>query len=321
MLPEIPYRSFDEFIAFGTDRFALLRRLLEDLALTASVLTVAGNRHILVSPSPEDLAAPPPADRSHRPSPANPVVLVAHYDRVADSPGANDNSASVFLLIETALKLRQAHALNWLIIFTDKEELAPGEGIRHQGSYTLARGLRRAGLGKGRFYTFDACGCGDTLIISTTADYLMKNEQGLGIARTRQAVRQLRTWALETARRLRLDRLVLAPTPFSDDAGFLRAGVAAQTITVLPAREAVPFTSLLRKNPAFAGALVKREVQDSYDRQLIPETWRTLNGPLDSPLRLTPQYFSRVVRFALGLVQAAGYPPAGPHGTGRHGGG
>jgi hypothetical protein len=229
------------------------------------------------------------------------VVLVAHYDRVADSPGANDNSASVFLLIETALKLREKKALNWLIIFTDKEELTAGEGIRHQGSYTLARGLLSAGLGKGRFYTFDACGSGDTLIISTTADYLMKNERGLGISRTRQAVRRLRTRALETARRLRLDRVLLAPTPFSDDAGFLRAGIAAQTITVLPAREAIPFTSLLRTKPAFADALVKREVQESCDRRLIPETWRSLNGPQDSPHRLTPRYFGRVVRFALGL--------------------
>jgi hypothetical protein len=32
--------------------------------------------------------------------------------------------------------------------------------------------------------------------------------------------------------------LALPPTPFSDDAGFLRAGLAAQTITVLPAKEA-----------------------------------------------------------------------------------
>jgi hypothetical protein len=296
-LPEIPYRSFDEFIAPRTDRFALLRRILEELKLKSSVLTVAGNRHILVSPAPEDLAVASPVDGA-------PVVLVAHYDRVADSPGANDNSASVFLLIETALKLREKKALNWLIIFTDKEELAPGEGIRNQGSYTLARGLRGVGLGKGRFYTFDACGSGDTLIISTTADYLMKNERGLGIARTRQAVRQLRNRALETARRLQLDRVLLAPTPFSDDAGFLRAGIAAQTVTVLPTREAVPFVSLLRKAPGFADALVKREVQDAWDQQLIPETWRSLNGPQDSPLRLTPRYFSRVVRFALELCKS-----------------
>jgi hypothetical protein len=90
------------------------------------------------------------------------MVLVAHYDRAADSPGANDNSAAVFLLIETALKLRQKKVTDWMIIFTDKVELTAGEGLTRQGSYALAAGLRQAGLGGGRFFIFDACGTGDT---------------------------------------------------------------------------------------------------------------------------------------------------------------
>jgi hypothetical protein len=300
-LSEDPYRSFKEFIAPETDRFAFLSALLDKLSLRQSTIAIAGNRHFMVFPSHEGPDAPKGQHNPAFQTRSVPIVLVAHYDRVADSPGANDNSAAVFLLIETALKLRQKKAKNWLIIFTDKEELTQDEGIKNQGSYTLARGLRQAGLGGGRFFIFDACGTGDTLIISTTADHLMKNETGLGIIKTRQAVQQLRNLALETTRELQMDKVLLLPTPFSDDAGFLRAGIPAQTITVLPGKEAGPFISLLRNNPGLDHALVNREIQKNYNQRLIPETWRRLNGPGDSYPRLTPEHFSRVVRFACAL--------------------
>jgi hypothetical protein len=300
-LPEVPYASFKEFIAPGTDRFALLCALLDTLALRNSVITLSGNRHIMVFPSHKE-AAPSPA----RYAGASPTVLVAHYDRAANSPGANDNSAAVFLLMETALILRQKKAADWLIIFTDKEELRRDEGITHQGSYALAAGLRQAGLGEGRFFIFDACGTGDTLIISTTADHLMQQTQGPGTIKTKQAVQKLRTRALETARELAMDKVLLLPTPFSDDAGFLRAGIPAQTITVLPGTEAGPFVSLLRNKPGLAQALISREVQKDYEPHIIPETWRRLNGPGDSRLKLTPEHFPRVVRFACTLAQGSG---------------
>jgi hypothetical protein len=308
-LPEIPYRYFKDFIAPKTDRFTFLKTLLDKLDLRNSILTILGNRHFMIFPpregqrSPGESQGSPPVHPAHAVIPASfvPIVLVAHYDRVADSPGANDNSAAVFLLLETAMKLRQKKAKNWIIIFTDKEELIPGEGLKNQGSYTLAAGLCQAGLGGGRFFIFDACGTGDTLIISTTADHLMKHEKGSGIIKKRQAVQHLRNLALETARELQMDKVLLLPTPFSDDAGFLRAGIPAQTITVLPGKEAGPFVSSLRNKPGLAQALVNREAQKNYDRLLIPETWRCLNGPGDSRLRLTPEHFSRVVRFACAL--------------------
>jgi hypothetical protein len=294
MREEAPYHRFRDFIAPGADRFALLDALIRELDLSSSILTIAGLRHFLLSPRP--LSAPgrisggPP-----------PVVLVAHYDRVPDSPGANDNSAAVFLLLETAVKLQAGGIPNWRIIFTDKEELGFGEGIADQGSYSLALGLRDTELREGRFYIFDACGTGDTLIISTTADHLMQKEEGPGIERIRPLVRQLRNTALETARDLRMDRVLLLRTPFSDDAGFLRAGVAAQTITVLPSEEAARFSALLRKRPELADTLINRDLPGGGDRSGIPGTWRCLNSPGDSRLRLTPEHFKRVVRFALGL--------------------
>jgi hypothetical protein len=298
-LGQAPYHRFNDFIAPGADRFAVLTALLEELRLAPGVATVAGNRHIFIAPGPGRI----PGEPGPGTGTAACIILAAHYDRTAGSPGANDNGAAVFMLIETALKLRENKTKPWLIVFTDKEELDPGEGIRNQGAYTLARYLMERGFKKSRVFIFDACGAGDTLIISTMADRLLKDDLRPGIARTRYLVAQLRNRALKTARELLMERVLLLPTPFSDDAGFLRAGIAAQTITVLPAEEAAPFVSLLRNQPDFAHALVSREVREIRDQSLIPKTWRRLNGPGDTPSRLTPRYFGQVVRFAAALCR------------------
>ncbi|MDR2110868.1 MAG: Zn-dependent exopeptidase M28 [Spirochaetaceae bacterium] len=293
-----PWNRFSRFIAPGADRFAVLCSLLDELRIGFSLASVSGRRHFFISPDRFRFQSSPAGTApGQREIPA--AVLVSHYDRAAGSPGANDNSAAVFILIETALRLGKTPP--WLIILTDKEELSRGEGIRDQGSYTLAKALRTAGLEKSRVFIFDACGTGDTLIISTTADYLMKDREGPGVTKTRRMVQELRNQALEAARDLHLERALLLPTPFSDDAGFLRAGFAAQTITALPAREAGPFASLLRNKPDFARALVSREARETWNKRLIPETWRCLNGPADSPLRLTPRYYKQLVRFAAAL--------------------
>jgi hypothetical protein len=280
-----------DFIAPGADRRDILSALLRELELPFLPLDISGNRHLVVYPGENCRVL----DRV-------PAALVAHYDRTPDSPGANDNGAAVFQLIETALKLREAGTGAWRIIFTDKEELYPGEGIRDQGSYTLAKALGKTGLGKSRFYIFDACGAGDTLIISTMADHLLRDEQGPGIAKTRLRVQRLRNHALETARNLNLERVLLSPTPFSDDAGFLRAGIAAQTITMLPAPEAARIAALLRRRPDCIDALVNRDAP-AHNLQLFPETWRTLNSPRDIFRRLTPENFKWTVRFACALCR------------------
>jgi hypothetical protein len=290
----LPWGRFKKFINLEADRFGLLKELLEEAKLDFKVVTLSGNRHFFIAP-------PLPEEEFLR---RRLTVLVAHYDRAPGSPGANDNSAGVFLLIQTALKLQAEKAFNWLIIFTDKEELGSGESIQSQGAYTLASGLRDAGLENAYIYSFDACGAGDTLIISTTVELLLKgNGSGPGKEKIRQSVQELRGRALEIARNLSMRKVLLIPTPFSDDAGFFRAGLAAQTITMLPSDECIRLVSVLRKNPLFADALVSREVQDTHDRRLIPETWRSLNGPGDSHLRLTPQHFRIVTRFAEALCR------------------
>ena len=286
-----PWNRFKEFIGPEVDRFVTLKRLIEEGGLVYSINTTAGNRHFFIS-------SPQPEKEFLR---RRLTILVAHYDRFPGSPGANDNSAAVFILVETAVKLQKEKISNWLIIFTDKEELINGQGIRDQGAYSLALNIKEKGLENARIFNFDACGVGDTLIISTTTEFFLKNEaRGEKI---RNSIKELRENALETARDLRMVKVLLAPTPFSDDIGFLRAGIAVQTITMLPSEECSPMVSILRRDPSFAEALVKQNVRTSLNQKHIPETWRSLNSPSDSFLRLTPQHYRSVQRFAEALCK------------------
>jgi hypothetical protein len=306
-----PFDRFFEFIAPNADRHCILKSLLGELGMDFLVFTVAGNRHFFIFPRRKGSEPGAAGDKAFPFLGNNPVILTAHYDRVAGSPGANDNSVAVFLLIKAAGLLRASGTGNWITILTDKEELGPGEGICSQGSYTLAENLRLRGLGRGRIFIFDSCGTGDTLIVSSTTDYLFNNysfnyffnRESNGLLKARQLTRELRSMALETARSLSMDKVLLLPTPFSEDAGFLKAGLPAITITALPAREASSFVSLLRKRPDFPGALIARESRKTGDEQLIPETWRRLNGPKDLPSRLTPEHYGRILRFVQRLCK------------------
>ncbi|MDR0685735.1 MAG: M28 family peptidase [Spirochaetaceae bacterium] len=290
--PSPPYHRFNDFIDTKNDRFDVLMSLLDEMKLPVSVVNIAGKRHIFVASQSYTLRAG---------EKRGPVVLAAHYDRTQGSPGANDNGAAVFMLIEAALRLRGRAAGEWLIIFTDKEELMSGEGIKSQGSYLLAQGLGRVGLETGWFFIFDACGRGDTLIISKTAGHLLKNFHSGEVAPLKNRLRQLQLRAIGAAKNSLDGRFLLLPTPFSDDAGFLRAGMAAQTITVLPEKEAADFSVIVRRNDLYVNALISGEQRQRRGVEHIPKTWRLLNSPEDTAARLDGNNFESVVQFAVEL--------------------
>jgi hypothetical protein len=60
------------------------------------------------------------------------VALMAHYDTVPTTPGANDNSSAVAALLETARAVLARPPLNndLILLFTDAEEPAPRPGSR-----------------------------------------------------------------------------------------------------------------------------------------------------------------------------------------------
>ena len=294
-----PYDRYFDFIAPRANRYAILLERVETLNLNSAVILVEGNRHIFIFPhGHKSLRA------AHGVFPfkgQSPFLLCAHYDRVDGSPGANDNSIAVFQLLDAALALSRRGIDRWIIVFTDKEELKAGESFEAQGSYSLAEKLKSWGLEKAKIYNFDACGRGGAFIFSTTTDVILSDSGSQNIRNLREAVAHLRDHALVSANSLRLDKVLLAPTPFSDDAGFLRAGLAAQTVTMLPAEEAAAYETLLRSRPDFANLLITGGIKIPANRRRLPETWRKLNSEQDTPSRLTPEFFQQVVRFIVEL--------------------
>jgi hypothetical protein len=295
-----PYDRFFAFIAPKSNRYAILLECMETLNLNSAAIDIAGNRHIFIFP---------PGQKSLRAakgvfpfSGTDPFILCAHYDRVDGSPGANDNSIAVFQLLNAAAILAQQGIDRWIIVFTDKEELKAGEGFEMQGAFTLAEKLKSWGLEKAKIYNFDVCGAGNVFVFSTTADRILKNGDRPNISKLRKDMSLLHDHALETANNMRLAKFMLAPTPFSDDAGFLRAGLASQTITVLPAEEAAQYEALLCGRPEFADMIISG-IKDPSQRRLLPETWLNLNSASDTPSRLTPQFFDQVVCFAVELCR------------------
>jgi hypothetical protein len=292
--PFPPYHRFREFIDTKSDRFVVLTALLKELRFSASVVSIAGRRHIFVAPTPNSLG---------RGAGSTLTVLAAHYDRTPDSPGANDNGAAVFILIEAALLLRRRAVSDWIMIFTDKEELSENEGLRDQGAYLLAEALKGIGL-NGSVFIFDACGRGDTLIISKTADHLLKNEHSGAIVPLKKQLRLLQLRAIDAAKNISSGHFLLMPTPFSDDAGFLRAGLAAQTITVLPAGEAAAFLSVIRGNDLYVWSLISSKERKRRGVEHVPLTWRLLNSPEDTFEQLDGNNFRNVAKFIIELCRA-----------------
>ena len=298
-----PYDCYFDFIAPDADRYAILTKQISSIKFNSTVINVEGNNHIFIFP---------PGNKSLRSasgvfpfSGSNPYLFSAHYDRVAGSPGANDNSIAVFHLLSAAIALAQKGIDRWIIVFTDKEELTAGESFEKQGSFTLAKKIKSWGLEKAKIFNFDACGTGNVFIISTTTDLILKtaeqNDVRPNIGKVIKNIASLRDHALETAQNLRLERVLLAPTPFSDDVGFLRAGLAAQTVTMLPANEANQYEALLRDRPDFGNLIISGEVKAPAEYRRLPETWRSLNNAQDTHLRLTPEYFNMFVNFVVGL--------------------
>ena len=290
-----PYDRFFDFTAASADRYSILTGQIERLKLNSAVISVEGNKHIFIFP---------PGQKSIRSSGGvfpfsgkSPYLLCAHYDRAKGSPGANDNSIAVFHLLNAAAALAAGGADNWMIVFTDKEELTADENFENQGSYSLARKIKSWGLEKEKIFIFDSCGAGEVFILSTTTDHILMSRDSPNSNKLREAVTELRDHALLTANHLRLEKVLLAPTPFSDDVGFLRAGLASQTITILPSQEAEKYEALLRREPDFADKIISGKIKAPEEKRRLPQTWQNLNSARDTSARLTPHFFEQVVRF------------------------
>ena len=304
MTESIPASStFESFLAPDLDRAAFISAWLRGHNVRHTVVNLANKRHIVVR---FDTDAYDPRFRMK--------TLVAHYDRAAGSPGANDNSAACFQLMQFAARLSERTtgksagerniplSHNIRIFFTDGEEAAGTSGIAGQGAYALGSGLRRLKMTEDDVYVFDACGRGDTLVLSTA---------GLEIPGKKGArMRDLHERAIAIARETVCEKWIELHTPYSDNAGFLAAGIAAQVMTILPREEATTLMGALEGKSADGetakllktAVTLNRPTDRSAVEAFIPETWRLMHTANDTGRTLTASAFSLMNEILVALA-------------------
>lgn len=300
---------FTSFLQPALDRCAFISAWLRAHEVPHSIVEMAGKRHIVVTYRGD---AYDPRFRMK--------ALVAHYDRAPGTPGANDNSAACFQLMLFAERLatgadRTIPAChNIRILFTDGEEAAGSAGIAGQGAYALGNGLRALNMTDADVYVLDGCGRGDTLVLSTSGlppePAKRQNRETRGGTRIRRELEKsleaLHRRAVHLARTAAAESWVTLRTPYSDNAGFIAAGIPAQIVTILPRAEAETLMRAL-SGPGRDGisrsdieetiTANRQQIPGSPVERVIPETWRLMHTGDDVASTLTAAAFTRIARF------------------------
>ncbi len=289
---------FKAFCAAETNRRRFLEALLKARGIPFSMVRLASREHIIVRFEGD---AYNPFFRMK--------TLVAHYDRsennygLPSSPGANDNSAACFQLVSLAERILEKKDHNVLIVFSEGEE-AGKNGVRFQGAYALALGLKK--LKKLHFvesdiFVFDACGRGDTLILSSSSiDTTQESHHAKKDASFVQKREELYKRARALAQKSCQNSFLTLPTPYSDNAGFFAAGIPAQLITVLPHEEAAKLmeeTAVLGHEKLLRVLASYKRAEKSESAAAIPQTWKDMHTKRDAPSTLTPEAFALMERF------------------------
>jgi len=279
--------DFDRFLALGADRLVTLMGLLAARGVEGTILPMAGRRHVLA-----------------RLGPGIPrILLVAHYDRVAGSPGALDNSAACLALAEAASRLKDEEgAAGVLLLFTDGEETQAGEGPLSQGSYALGLGLRSVlGPAHPSILVLDVVGRGERVLLSSAPRRGLERTGGGrgGRARTLAALEEEVARAAGAAG---LSAPLVLPLPWSDDLGFTLAGLPALALSLLPEAEALRYGQALGSLPAGLPSLPSAAALGAA----WPATWSLLHGPGDGPALIEAPSLAAVETLVLEFCRGSG---------------
>jgi hypothetical protein len=288
-----PPQGFLEFIAPETNRLGFILRYLRGLGLRPEVQESGRARNVFVRFAS---AAGRAVDYGSRP-----LCLSAHYDRERRTPGANDNSAACFELLDFCARLVEAPpAAEILVAFTDAEEAASSGGYQAQGSFAFGALLVNELKLEPWVFSLDCCGRGDCLILSS-APYSAFTTNGkppsIPLLRRLDPPQE---WTRAFLGAQFPGAWFEFPTPYSETLGYLAAGVGAVALSTLPKDEALAYKSALAENPIIEHILLKREFRteagQSLLRKSLPETWRRLHGNADTPESLDPEAFSLMRR-------------------------
>ena len=257
-LPDI----FETFISPDCNRCQFIISTLAKYGVQSSIVPINDSKHILVK---FPMTSYNPMFRIK--------TIIVHYDRVENSPGANDNSAAVFQVMMWAIRLSKMNTPhNVRIFFTDGEELGSSCGVSEQGAFGIASKFRSLGILNDDVYVFDCCGRGNLPVISIAG-------KGVGNDSFKKKFDSLVNRTEDLLRTVSPEKWLSLPVPYSDNASFLACGIPAVAITILPSEEATLYLQNLQKSPSAK--------QDKN----VPKTWQLLHTPQDDLSSLNPEAF------------------------------
>lgn len=281
---------FKKFILPDCNRADFIISELKKNGIDAVLLPFEGKNHIYVK-FPQS---------SYNPS-FRIKTVIAHYDRMPDTPGANDNSFAVFCLIEFAKILNNPSFVhNIRLIFTDGEELSES-GIENQGAFLLAKTFRRLKITDDFIFVFDCMGRGTIPILAKTF-YSQKLNSVF-----KKNFFQLETKATKLISSATGKYLTL-PVGYSDNAGFLAQSLYAVAITMLPENEANLFLYNLIKNPKLEQFVLHNtknftEKEKSECEKMLPYTWNLFHTQNDNFSSITMESFSIFMKILFSLAK------------------
>ncbi|MBQ4378733.1 MAG: M28 family peptidase [Treponema sp.] len=279
--------AFHKYIEKNCDRLAFLEEYLKSLGVPTSVIRLNDKKHLYVNFPHQSY------------NPAFKIkTVISHYDRVENSPGANDNSFANFVLADFASSLfkNPSKVHNVRIFFTDGEELG-AVGVSSQGAFALAELFKKLGITNDDIYVFDACGRGEVAVLARAG----LDSKVSGNFRKRFLNLYERTQNL--LKSTMTNSWMTLPVPYSDNAGFLACGIPSVAITFLPKEEVGFYYRNLMSDRNLEKAVtncrieggMKNEVDLSIQRfkyaEKMPQTWRLFHTEYDNFLSLTPSTF------------------------------
>ncbi|MDC7222172.1 MAG: M28 family peptidase [Spirochaetales bacterium] len=257
----LPSGELKTFCAPQCDRYLYLKEWFDGEEITASVIQTGELKHFLIRPG---------GDRCFH-NRGLIKTLVAHYDRFPGSPGANDNSASVFQLLQLIRYLKESpYTHNCQILLTDGEELHDGAGRISQGSYLLGELFKSHGIDRTVMIILDMCGIGDTLVYSTGQEKLTGKKSPREEFLLKPILDLIPTYSRGKSLSL--------TEQYSDDLGFLAHGFLTLQVSLIPWKE-------------------RNQIRDGQ----IPESWQTMHTPWDKPDKLEKRAFRIMEGFLKGI--------------------
>lgn len=292
--------DFRNFVQ-STSRRDFIIEWLGSRGVKAVVMPIDGHEHIYVVFSKESY------------SPFFKIkTVIAHYDVFPGSPGANDNSSSVFSLMNWAVKLNQSGTVhNVRLIFTDGEEMCekPSQirnSVSAQGAFGLAGVFKRLSITDDDVFVFDCTGRGNVPVLCKTV-LPAKVPQ-----KFKNRFNDLKYRIEQVLKTCSEGRFVNLPVSYSDNAGFLVNGIAAVQVTFLPQNEAEKYMYDLMNFPFLEEFVMNKKAPSGFNpsalEEMIPLTWKKLHTPEDNVISLDEESFVLMEKIldGIAMLKAAG---------------